>query len=221
MEKLKTEDLTPPGSLGSELEQGGVGERQVVERAARSEGPAIVFARNFFKNPKMLGSVIPSSRFLVDALLRDVKWDEATVIVEFGPGVGTISGEILKRMRSDATLVVFEINDEFVDVLSRRFADPRLRIVHRSAAEVGDVLHESGLPPADYVISGIPFSIMSEEDRLAVLRNTYAALREAGSLLVYQFSTRVRSDLEAIFGRVHQVFEPRNILPARVFHCVK
>lgn len=169
----------------------------------------------------MLGSVIPSSRFLVEQLLRDIRWDETRVIVEFGPGVGTISGEILKRMRSDATLIVFEINDEFVDMLSRRFEDPRLRIVHRSAAEVTDVLGEFGLPAADYVISGIPFSIMSEEDRLAVLRNTYAALREGGSLLVYQFSTRVRTDLEAIFGRVHQLFEPRNILPARVFHCVK
>jgi phospholipid N-methyltransferase len=193
----------------------------VFERAARSEGPAIVFARNFFKNPKMLGSVIPSSRFLVEQLLRDIDWDEALVIIEFGPGVGTISGEILKRMRDDATLVVFEINDEFVDVLSRRFDDPRLRIVHRSASEVSDVLREFGLPPADCVISGIPFSIMSEDDRLAVLRNTYAALRDGGSLLVYQFSTRVRSDLETIFGRVHQQFEPRNILPARVFHCVK
>jgi len=191
------------------------------ERAARSEGPAIVFARNFFKNPKMLGSVIPSSRFLVEQLLRDIRWDEARVIVEFGPGVGTISGEILTRMRSDATLIVFEINDEFVDVLSRRFEDSRLRIVHRSAADITDVLLEFGLPGADYVISGIPFSIMSEEDRLGVLRNTYAALRDGGSLLVYQFSIRVRSDLEAIFGRVHQLFEPRNILPARVFHCVK
>jgi phospholipid N-methyltransferase len=193
----------------------------VFERAARSEGPAILFARNFFKNPKMLGSVIPSSRFLVEALLRDIKWDEARVIVEFGPGVGTISGEILKRMRSDATLIVFEINDEFVDMLSRRFDDPRLRVVHRSAAEVVEVLGELGLDSADYVISGIPFSIMSEEDRLAVLRNTYEALRKGGSLLVYQFSSRVRSDLEMIFGRVHQIFEPRNILPARVFHCVK
>ncbi len=169
----------------------------------------------------MLGSVIPSSRFLVEQLLRDIRWDEARVIVEFGPGVGTISGEILKRMRSDATLIVFEINDEFVDVLSRRFEDSRLRIVHRSAADITDVLLEFGLPGADYVISGIPFSIMSEEDRLGVLRNTYAALRDGGSLLVYQFSIRVRSDLEAIFGRVHQLFEPRNILPARVFHCVK
>jgi phospholipid N-methyltransferase len=180
-----------------------------------------VFARNFFKNPKMLGSVIPSSRFLVEQLLRDIRWDEARVIVEYGPGVGTISGEILKRMRKDATLIIFEINDEFVDVLKRRFHDPRLKIVHRSAADVTRVLEEFGVPPADYVISGIPFSIMSEEDRLAVLKSTYDALRKGGSLLVYQFSTKVRGDLETIFGPVHQLFELRNILPARVYHCVK
>ncbi|HEY8182103.1 MAG TPA: methyltransferase domain-containing protein [Thermoanaerobaculia bacterium] len=191
------------------------------ERAARSEGPAIVFARNFFKNPRMLGSVIPSSRFLVEQLLRDIRWSEARVIVEYGPGVGTISAEVLRRMHSDATLLLFEINDEFVDVLTRRFDDPRMRVVHRSAADVVDVLREMGLGPADCVIAGIPFSIMSEEERLAVLRRTYEALRPGGSLLVYQFSTRVRSDLEAIFGRVHQLFELRNILPARVFHCVK
>ena len=169
----------------------------------------------------MLGSVIPSSRFLVHQLLRHIDWKQTRVIVEYGPGVGTISGDILKRMRSDATLVAFEINDEFVDMLKGRFRDGRLRIVHRSAADVVDVLRELGLPAADYVIAGIPFSIMSEGDRRVVLRNTFAALRPGGSLLVYQFSARVRSDLEAMFGRVHQVFEPRNILPARVFHCVK
>ena len=191
------------------------------ERAEKEDGRALVFARNFFKNPRMLGSVIPSSRYLVEHLLRDIDWRTARVIVEFGPGVGTISGEILKRMRTDATLLAFEVNDEFVRVLTRRFTDPRFRIVHRSAAAILDVLRELGLPAADCVIAGIPFSIMSNEERNAVLRNTHDALRPGGSMLVYQFSGRVRSDLERIFGTVHQVFEPRNILPARVFHCVK
>ena len=105
--------------------------------------------------------------------------------------------------------------------MTSRFRDPRLRVVHRSAADVVDVLREMGLDHANYVIAGIPFSIMSEKERQTVLRRTYEALSDGGALLVYQFSTRVRSDLEAIFGRVRQLFELRNILPARVFHCVK
>ena len=191
------------------------------ERVEKSEGPALVFARNFFKNPRMLGSLIPSSRFLVNQLLRNIDWDRAKVIVEFGPGVGTISGDILERMRPDATLIVFEINDEFVKVMKDRFKDPRLHVVHRSATDIQTVLRELGLSHADYVISGIPFSMMTESDRHAVVANTHAALRTGGSFLVYQFSSRVRSYLEELFGQVRQQFEPRNILPARLFHCVK
>ena len=190
-------------------------------KAAATDGQALVFARNFFKNPKMLGSLIPSSRFLIKQLLRDVKWNDVRVIVEYGPGVGTISGEILKRMRPDAKLVVFEINDDFVRVLKRRFNDPRLHVLHRSAAQVQDALSELGMEKADCAIAGIPFSIMKDHDRQAVLQNTHAALRPGGSFLVYQFSSRVRADLEKIFGPVHQGFEPLNILPARLFHCVK
>lgn len=185
------------------------------------EESALTFARNFFKNPRMLGSVIPSSRWLVDQLLRDVEWDRARVLVEFGPGVGTITREILKRMRPDATLVALELNDEFVQVLRDEIADSRLRVAHRSAEAVNDVLRDLGQPKADYLLAGIPFSILSEEQRQDVIRSAYEALRDDGVMLVYQFSGRVRADLERMFAHVHQKFEPRNILPARVFHCVK
>ena len=179
----------------------------------------LTFARNFFRNPRMLGSVIPSSRWLVDQLLRDIDWDRARVIVEFGPGVGTITREILARMRPEATLVAIELNDDFVRLLRRSIHDSRLLVAHRSAGEVNEVLRELGQPKVDYVVAGIPFSILSDEDREAVLRAAHDALREDGVMLVYQFSGRVRADLERIFRVVHQTFEARNILPARVFHC--
>jgi phospholipid N-methyltransferase len=181
----------------------------------------IVFARNFFKNPRMLGSVIPSSRFLINQLLRDVDWENARVIVEIGPGTGTITRQVLRRMRPDATLVAFEINDDFVRHLKKNFHDPRLRVLHRSGAEIDAGLRELGLGSADYVIAGIPFSIMSDEDRVAVLRNSRDALADDGTMLVYQFSNKVRADLEKLFGRVKRMFEPRNVLPAHVFKCTK
>jgi phospholipid N-methyltransferase len=148
-------------------------------------------------------------------------WDRARVLVEFGPGVGTITRQILERMRPDATLVAIELNDDFARLLKANIDDPRLRVVHRTAAEVNAILRELGQPKADYLIAGIPFSILSDEDRESVLRAAYDALRDDGVMLVYQFSARVRADLEKIFRVVHQTFEARNILPARVFHCVK
>ena len=50
-----------------------------------------LFARNFIKHPTTLGSVIPSSRFLVNDLMSQVDWGRAQVVVEYGPGVGTIT----------------------------------------------------------------------------------------------------------------------------------
>ena len=169
----------------------------------------------------MLGSVIPSSRFLINQLLRNVDWERARVIVEIGPGTGTISREILRRMRPDATLLVFEINDDFVRHLKQKFSDPRLRVLHRSGAEIHDALRELRLGSADSVIAGIPFSIMSDEARMAVLRGSHDSLAKGGAMLVYQFSSKVRSDLEKLFGRVQRGFEPRNVLPAHLFTCVK
>lgn len=192
-----------------------------MSRVETNADSALVFARNFFKNPRMLGSVIPSSRYLVHQLLRDVDWDRARVIVELGPGVGTISSEILRHMRPDAVLLAFEINDDFVHHLKQNFHDPRLRVQHRSGAEVNEALRELRLDKADYVIAGIPFSIMSNEDRAAVLRNCHEALAEGGMMLVYQFSARVRADLEKLFRSVRRMFEPRNVLPAHVFKCEK
>jgi phospholipid N-methyltransferase len=192
-----------------------------VSRVETNAESTLVFARNFFKNPRMLGSLIPSSRYLVHQLLRDVDWQRARVIVELGPGVGTISREVLPRMRPDATLLAFEINRDFVRHLNENFDDPRLRVQHRSGAEVNDALRELRLGKADYVIAGIPFSIMSDEERMAVLRNCHEALAEDGVMLVYQFSAKVRTDLETLFAHVERMYEPRNVLPAHVFKCRK
>jgi phospholipid N-methyltransferase len=178
-----------------------------------------LFARNFLKHPRMLGSVIPSSRFLIRQVLRQVDWEQARVIVEYGPGVGTFTTEILARMRPDARLVVFETNEDFVQFLRSAISDPRLIVLHESAAEIGAVLSRHGLDQADYVISGIPFSTMPAAVRSSILRATREALRPGGAFLVYQFSGSVLTHLRREFGHVEHGFEPRNVLPARWFKC--
>jgi len=178
-----------------------------------------LFARNFFKYPSMLGSIVPSSRFLVKDLMSEIDWDRARVLVEFGPGVGTITREVLKRMRPDAVLVVIELNEEFVQYLGATIRDPRLRIVHGSAAHVRRILSEQGLAPADCIISGLPYSLLPEEVRKEIVSESRQALKAEGSLLVFQFSPSVLPYLKSSFSSVKLGFQLLNILPARIFHC--
>jgi phospholipid N-methyltransferase len=182
-------------------------------------GQRLLFARTFFRHPLMLGSVIPSSRFLIREVLDPIHWGRAQVIVEYGPGVGTITGEILERMRPNATLIAIETNPDFVRYLRSAYPDDRLHVVQGSAADVRTILREHGVEHASYIISGIPFSTLPAPARERILRDTRAALEPGGSFLVYQFSARVLADLKRIFGDVQRGFQLLNILPAHLFFC--
>ena len=182
-------------------------------------GDLLLFARNFFRHPRMLGSIIPSSRFLIRQLLQPVDWAAARVIVEYGPGVGSITAEILQRMRPDAQLIAIETNSDFVKFLRSSFPDRRLCVMEGSAESVDEILRQQGHEHADYIISGIPFSTIPAHLRERILLKTFGALAPGGSFLVYQFSTRVLPDLQRIFHYVKRRFEPLNVLPAHLFFC--
>jgi phospholipid N-methyltransferase len=185
----------------------------------RPNGNTLLFARNFFRHPRMLGSIVPSSRFLIKQLLEPINWARARVIVEYGPGVGGITAEVLRRMRSDATLIAIEMNPDFVGYLKHSIPDARLRVVEGSAVSVEEILRRFGHTRADYIISGIPFSTIPAPLRERILRKTRDVLEPQGAFLVYQFSTRVLQDLKKVFGYVGRRFEPLNVLPAHLFIC--
>jgi phospholipid N-methyltransferase len=182
-------------------------------------GNVMLFARNFFRHPRMLGSIVPSSRFLIKQLLEPINFGRARVIVEYGPGVGGITAEVLRRMRPDAVLVAIEMNPDFVGYLRSSITDRRLKVVEGSAEAVDEILRRFGHTHADYIISGIPFSTIPAPLRERILRKTCDLLEPGGAFLVYQFSTRVLRDLKRIFGYVGRKFELLNVLPAHLFIC--
>jgi|SRR3974390_125281 len=195
---------------------------QMLTQGAResvAQSSAVMFARNFFKHPAMLGSVVPSSRFLVNDIMAQIDWKRARVLVEFGPGVGTLTREALKRMRPDAVLVVIEINEEFVEYLRTTICDPRLRVVHGSAAHVRRILAEQRLAPADYIISSIPYSLLPAAMRQEIVAESRHALKAQGTLLVFQYNRSLLPYLKSSFSSVKLGFQLFNILPALIFHC--
>jgi phospholipid N-methyltransferase len=191
---------------------------QMLRKTSRSE-ETLLFAKNFLQHPMMLGSLIPSSRFLIGRLLSKVDWARARTIVEYGPGVGTITSHILARMAPDARLIAFEMNERFVRYLERAFPDPRLHVVHGSAVNVQMELDRLQLDGADYIISGIPFNNMPAALREKIMRESREALNPGGAALLYQFTRTVLPHLRTHFDQVDQEFELRNFLPALLFHC--
>jgi phospholipid N-methyltransferase len=186
-----------------------------------SGGPLWHFLRGFIKHPVMVGSVIPSSRILIDKMLEPVDWANCKLFVEYGPGVGTFTEHVLQRMAPDATLIAIDTNADFTRYLRRKFADNRLFAITGSAADVRQIIADCGFEDADYILSGLPFSTLPPGIGPKIAEQTAEALRPGGAFLVYQFSPKVREFLTPFFDRIDRGFEWVNIPPAQLFWAWK
>lgn len=194
------------------------GPRRFVRRVARrANSPQWQFLRGFLKNPVMVGSVIPSSKVLIDRMLSPVQWDQTKLFVEYGPGVGTFTRPVLDRLPADAKLIAIDTNAEFIDFLKKDLADDRLIAVTGSAADVEQIIAAHGFDKADYILSGLPFSTLPPGVGAEIGESTANAIRPGGAFLVYQFSPKVREFIAPHFERIERGFEWINVPPATLF----
>jgi phospholipid N-methyltransferase len=195
--------------------------RRSARRDRRSPSPHWQFLRGFLKNPVMVGSVIPSSRVLIDKMLGPVDWENTKLFVEYGPGVGTFTRPLLERLSPDAHLVVVDTNPDFIHYLKQSIDDPRFIAVNGSAADIENILAERGLGSADYVLSGLPFSTLPPGIGDAIAAATAKVIRPGGAFLVYQFSPKVLNFIKPHFAAIKRGFEWINVPPATLFWAYK
>jgi phospholipid N-methyltransferase len=199
------------------------GPRRLVRRrsARRSQSPHWQFLRGFLKHPVMVGSIIPSSRVLIERMLKPVDWDNTKLFVEYGPGVGTFTRPILEKLRPDAKLIAIDTNPDFIKYLRRSIDDPRLIAVTGSAADVEKIVADHGFESADYVVSGLPFSTLPPGIGDDIAAATSRVVRSGGAFLVYQFSPKVLDFIRPHFEPIDRGFEWVNVPPATLFWAYK
>jgi phospholipid N-methyltransferase len=190
-------------------------------RDRRSPSPQWQFLRGFLKNPVMVGSIIPSSRVLIEKMLAPVDWENTRLFVEYGPGVGTFTRPVLEKLGPDAKLVTIDTNPDFTRYLRESIDDPRLMPINGSAADVEKILADNGLGSADYVLSGLPFSTLPPGVGDSIAEATSSVIRPGGAFLVYQFSPKVQDFIRPHFAPIKRGFEWVNVPPATLFWAYK
>mgnify|MGYP003576093738 CR=1 FL=1 len=184
-----------------------------MQRLVRALGPAGVFFRGFLEHPRMVGSIIPSSRPTIEKMLAPVNWDECKLFVEYGPGVGTFCQPVLDRLPRDGELLVIDTNPLFIDYLRKTIRDSRFHAVLGSAEDVEAIVRSIGHEQADYVLSGLPFSTLPSGVGPAIAAATYRVVRPGGAFLTYQFSAVARDYTARHFEQVETGFAWANIPP--------
>ena len=198
------------------------GPRRLARRAVRrSASPHWQFFRGFLKHPVMVGSIIPSSRILIERMLKPVDWENTKLFVEYGPGVGTFTRPILEKLGPNSTLIAIDTNPDFINYLRKSIDDPRFVPVIGSAADVENIVKEHGFDAADYVLSGLPFSTLPPGVGDDIGQVTSRVIRSGGAFLVYQFSPKVLDFIKPHFDKIDRGFEWINVPPATLFWAWK
>lgn len=181
----------------------------------------IEFLRESLRNIRSTGSVAPSSRFLCRAIVDKINPELAGIVVELGPGDGVITRYILDRLKPDARLIIFEINETFVARIKRHFSDPRLLVIHDSAENMEFHFKRLGIECVHYIISGIPFAMLPETLATNITKQCLHVLEVHGKFIQFHYVPFMLQFYKKFFGNASVEVVPLNIPPALVICCEK
>ena len=186
--------------------------------------PIVVMSLLFFKrvlaNPLRVGYLVPSSGFLTRQTAKRIDFSKPRVVVELGPGEGCHTRQIVRRMNPESRLVLIELDGPFAAHLKKQFAhDERVTVVHRDALHLAATLESLGISQPDYIVSGIPFTIMERKLRESLLASIALSMGPESIFITYQVSLQISEhELFELSSSEHCMF---NVPPLRVIELRK
>ncbi|WP_075340607.1 class I SAM-dependent methyltransferase [Tenacibaculum agarivorans] len=181
---------------------------------------------NFFKEAiataKTSGTLVPSSRFLAEKMLKGINFSDANLIVELGAGNGAITKHILQKIQPNSHLICFEINELFYNELLK-INHPQLTVLKVSAENIIEEINNRGFTSVDHIVSSLPLSIIPKEVSKKILKASYSALKNKGTFSQFQYSLDYFKKMKKIFKKENVTlhFQPLNMPPAFVYKCTK
>lgn len=150
---------------------------------------SLLFFKRLLANPIRVGYLVPSSGFLTRKTARRIDFSKPRVVVELGPGEGCHTRQIVRRMNAESRLILIELDDHFAAHLEKQFAhDGRVTVVHTDALHLVEALALLGVTNPDYIVSGIPFTIMERNLRERLLANIARSMGPETVFITYQVS---------------------------------
>ena len=184
------------------------------------------FLSAFAARPNSIGAVAPSSKHLALRMVEWIDWDAVDAVVEYGPGLGAFTGEVLRCKKPDARFIAIERETAFVVKLRERF--PGLAIHQDSAVEVKALCRRENMEQVDAIVSGLPWAAFSEALQSSLLEAMMTVLRPGGQFVTFAYmhgrvlpaGRRFKAFLKRHFAEVN--ISPvvwRNLPPAIIYRC--
>lgn len=165
------------------------------------------FILESLKHPKQTGTLTESSRLLAKKMVQQM--DGAIDVIEFGPGTGSVTLEILKRLPKNGRLTCFEINSNFCKYLET-ISDSRLKVINDDAQN-----YERYVNSSDCIVSGLPLSLFAKPKREKII----AMSSRSKTYIQLQYTPFFSTKMKHYFQDVKLKFVPLNFPPAFIYVC--
>jgi phospholipid N-methyltransferase len=188
----------------------------------------IRFLKEFVRSPRATGAVAPSSRFLAKKMLDWMELETVETALEYGPGTGSFTSEILARRKPGARVLAVELNEGFVQALRDRH--PELEVAHDSVENIRYICDQAGIAEADCVVSGLPWAVFPDDLQNRILDAMMTVLKPGGRFATFAYihalhlppAKKFRDKLEKHFSRVSASETVwLNFPPAICYQCVR
>ncbi|OIK09959.1 SAM-dependent methyltransferase [Bacillus sp. MUM 116] len=180
----------------------------------------MAFIKQFIKHPRTVGAVLPSSKQLAKQMIAPIQFAHAKSIVEYGPGTGIFTEQLIDNKEDDTVLLVIESNAEFYEPLMEKYGGiPNVHLIHGSAENIDRYIQEYKVPNVNYFVSGLPFTSLPISVSKNILRKTKAILGNNGEFITFQYSQLKKEFFESYFSHIEVIKVHWNIPPAYVFIC--
>lgn len=146
---------------------------------------ATTFAREFLRNWKETGAIMPSSRALAHRMIEAANVPHARRVLELGPGTGAITQVIHDCLPHSSQFLGLDLNSVFVNQLQQRF--PGHEFVC-SAAQAFDF--DSWLPDGegfDSIVSGLPWAAFPRALQVDILKHVLPRLVPGGCFATFAY----------------------------------
>lgn len=143
------------------------------------------FFGQWIRHPREMGALFPSGGPLARAIAREAATCTDGVIVELGPGTGTVTEALLGAGIAPERLLLVERNPALIRVLNRNF--PGLQVVEGDAAKLAEIARERGVTRLAAIVSGIPLLSIEPRKRYVILRQAFALLDDDAPFIQFTY----------------------------------
>ena len=142
------------------------------------------------------------------------------LIVELGPGTGSVTRALLESGISEESLVLVERDEQLYTWLKEHF--PKATVLHSDAKCLKEILPTQSLGKISTVVSSLPLKSLPRQERHEILKAIFCVLSERGFLIQYSYGLSSPVPYKNMNLRGQRVaFATFNLPPATVWQFTR